>query len=190
MSAPTLSPDVAPDWSGGVLESFYRVVFARPDVEISGVLVGRVGSMGAARVEAVIPLHEAGLLGAGAAFSHQGWAYAHSVMAQHYLGLEIVGWYVSRPNAGTRLAPSEVAQHARWFPQPHNIALVVDSAAMRGALLGWRDGQLAELHEGPIERRYTRGTVQPPEAWRSYLLLAACGSALGAAAHLIITQLL
>lgn len=190
MAIRTLSAEAAPDWSSGVLESLHGVVFARPDAEISGVLVGRNVALGAARVEAVIPLHDAGIYGSGAAFSHRGWAYAHSVMAQHYPGLEILGWYVSRPNTGTRLTEPEAIQHARWFPQPHHIALVVDSSAMRGALLGWRDGRLTELHEGPIQRRYTRPSRPPATPWRAYLLLAACGSALGAATHLLMTQLL
>jgi hypothetical protein len=189
VAARTIMPEVAPDWSGGVLESFYRVVFARPDAEIAGFLVGRVGAHGAARVDAVIPLHEAGLFGVGATFSHPGWAHAHSVMARHYRGLEIVGWYVSRPGRGTALTGPELAEHARWFPHPHNIVLVVDSAALRGALLGRHDGRIVELHEGPIQRRYTHAA--PHRApWRAYLLLAACGSALGAGAHLLITQAL
>jgi proteasome lid subunit RPN8/RPN11 len=189
VTAQTITPDVTPDWSRGVLESFYRVVFSRPDTEIAGLLVGRTGAAGSAQVAAVIPLHEGGFFGAGAAFSHQGWAYAHGLMARHYPGLEIVGWYVSRPGAGTAMSAGEIAAHERWFAQPHAIALIVDSTAMRGALVGRRDGQLVELHEGPIERRYThRPRVGSP--WRAYALLAVCGAGIGAGVHLLTTQLI
>ena len=189
MTAETLTPEVVPGWSGGVLESFYRVAFARPDLEISGLLVGRVGAGAPAHIDAVIPLHEAGMVGSAAAFSHGGWAHAHDVMARHYHGLEIVGWYVSRPGRGTALTATEHANHERWFPQRHQVALVLDSAAHRGALFAWHGGRLVELYEGPVERRYTRAP-RPRMPWRAYALLSAAGAAAGAASYVLSVQVL
>lgn len=185
MPTATPSVDALPDWSSGVLASFYRLVFAHPDATVGGLLVGHTGPAGGALVDAVIPFEGAS---ADAAFAHAGWAYAHAIMARHYPGLEIVGWYVSRPGGGTGLSDAELAGHAHWFHRPHQVALVVDSGSRQGALYGWRDGRLTALHEGPIHRRYTHA---PParSPWRAYLLLALCGAGIGAAAHVLTTQI-
>jgi hypothetical protein len=184
----TVIQDATPGWSRGVLESFYRIAFARPHAEDAGLLVGGVEPSGGAHVRAVIPLDASGIAGAAAAFSHRGWAFAHDVMARHYPGLEIVGWYVSRPAGPAALTADETLAHERWFPQPHAVALVLDSRSMRGSLVGWRDGRLTELHEGPIERRYTHA---PPQRvpWPAYGLLALCGGGIGAGLHLLTTHL-
>lgn len=189
VAAETITPQVVPGWSGGVLESFYRVAFSRPDTEIAGLLVGRSAHGAPAHIDAVIPLHEAGVLGAGAAFSHQGWSHAHELMARHYHGLEIVGWYVSRPGRGTALTPAEAADHHRWFPQPHQVALVLDSVSHRGALFAWHGGRLVERYEGPVERRYTRAP-RPRAPWRGYTALTAAGAAAGAASYVLSVQVL
>lgn len=186
MTGPSLRDEVAADWSTGVLESFYRIAFSRPDAEVAGVLVGRPSHGGAPRIEAVIPLSEAGMFGSSAAFSHEGWSYVHKTMARHYPGLEAVGWYVSRPGSGTELSMLEQQEHRRWFPQPYHVALVIDSTVFRGAVFGWQSGQLVELHEGPISMRH----ILPPHEgvpWGGYAVLVACGSVLGAGAYLLVS---
>lgn len=189
MADEAVTPQVVPGWSTGVLESFYRLAFSRPDVEIAGLLVGRAAYGMPAHIDAVIPLHEAGLLGAGAAFSHQGWSHAHDLMARHYRGLEIIGWYVSRPGRGTALTPAEAADHRQWFPQPHQVALVLDSSSHRGALFAWDGGRLVELYEGPVERRYTHAP-RGRAPWRGHAVLAAAGAAAGAASYVLSAQVL
>ncbi len=189
MAGPPPNETIAADWSGGVLESFYRIAFAKPDMEVAGVLVGQHDEIFAPRIDAVIPFSEAGMFGSSAAFSHDGWSYVHRTMARHYPGLAVVGWYVSRPGMGTDLSPLERQAHQRWFPQPHQVALIIDSRAFRGALFGWHLGELVELHEGPIARRYTfpRREGVP---WRGYAFLAACGAILGAGVYLLSSQAL
>src|SRR5436190_734385 len=105
-----------PGWEDGVLSSLYRVAFSTPDREVGGVLVGVGATDGRPpQIQAIIPAAEGYTPGQASNFTHQTWAFVHETMARHYEGLEIVGWYVSRPGAGTELTPGDLANHHRWF---------------------------------------------------------------------------
>jgi hypothetical protein len=77
-------------------------------------------------------------------------------MAKHYRDLHTVGWYVSRPGAGTELTEADALNHARWFARAGQILLVVDSRTHQAALYAWASDRLTLVTTGPIARRYSR----------------------------------
>lgn len=185
------TPDIgavaeSPDWERGVLESLYEVAFSATDREIAGVLVGVPAPAGSpSSVQAVIPASHGHTPGQAAMFSHETWAYVHQAMGRHYRGLEVVGWYVSRPGQGTALLEADLLNHQRWFTRADQILLVLDSRAYRGSLYAWANGGLRQVHEGPVARRYVRpGREGPPVAALCFLVVL--GILLGAIAFLLV----
>jgi proteasome lid subunit RPN8/RPN11 len=187
--ATTITDDTTPGWESGVLASLYRVAFATPDREVAGVLVGIPGSDGhPPTVQAVVPAAEGIEVGQASRFTHQTWSVIHSTMARHYAGLEVVGWYLSRPGMGTELIEADIANHQRWFDSPKQVLLTLDSRAHRGALYQSLPQGLVRLHEGPVARRHTR-PEPPPGIGGAVALLAVLGVALGALLFLVIQVL-
>jgi proteasome lid subunit RPN8/RPN11 len=157
-------------WDDGVLASLYQVALATPDREAAGVLVGTPALADRpAQVHAVIPVAQSTVPEHVAQFTHQTWAYIHQTMADHYGGLEVVGWYVSRPGAGTDVRDSEQANHLAWFSRGQQMLLIFDSRTYRGSINAPAGpaGRLTQMHEGPIARRY----VRPAKADQGYPLL-------------------
>jgi proteasome lid subunit RPN8/RPN11 len=181
----TADLDTPPGWGDGVLASLYEVAFATPDREVAGVLVGSVGgSDQLPQIRAVIPAAQGLQPGQASQFTHQTWAYVHETMGRHYTGLEVLGWYLSRPGIGTDLLDPDIANHQRWFGAPGQILLTLDSRAYRGALYQRKGAAMTRLHEGPIERRYTRAKPQGrPIA--ALMLLTVLGIALGSLGFLL-----
>jgi proteasome lid subunit RPN8/RPN11 len=181
----TADLDPAPGWSDGVLASLYEVAFATPDREVAGVLVGTVGGPGQPpQVRAVIPAAQGLQPGQASQFTHQTWAYIHETMGRHYAGLEVMGWYLARPGMGTELLDPDVANHQRWFGSPGQILLALDSRAYRGALYQRHGTAMTRLHEGPVERRYTRPAREGRPA-AALMLLTVLGIALGSLGFLL-----
>ncbi|HST54700.1 MAG TPA: hypothetical protein VLJ42_02255 [Solirubrobacteraceae bacterium] len=145
-----------PAWEEGVLEALYEAAFSQPGAEIVGVLVGPTLPAGVRpQIAAMIPAsttrfpHRAEL-------GHEAWAYIHSTMARYYSGLEIVGWWVSRPGTGTELDDAELVAAAELFAQPSQFGFVFDSRQRLAALYGWHTGRYVRLQEQPVPRRFTR----------------------------------
>jgi proteasome lid subunit RPN8/RPN11 len=175
---PAAATALTPDWSPAVIDALYREAF-QSELETAGVLVGRPTEYGAPQITAVIPAVRAQAPGQRALLGHEAWAYVHDAMARHYATEEIVGWYRSRPG-GTEMAPEDLANHLRFFPQPWHVAFLFDATAHRGAVYALRDGVPAVLHKG----RVTPRTVAPGEGegipWRAMGVLAVLGLVLGA----------
>jgi proteasome lid subunit RPN8/RPN11 len=179
--------DTPVDWDSDLLKALYDLVFSTPDREVAGVLVGTRADAAAGSlpvVRAAIPATEGYVPGQAALFEHQVWAQVNATMARHYAGLDVVGWYVSRPDHGTTLTAADVANHGRWFGRRDQVLMAVDSRRYRAAIYGWSTQGLTQLSEGPIARRYTR----PPRLGfptAAVALLAVTGMAFGALAFLI-----
>lgn len=175
----------ASGFAPGVLSSLYEVAFSTPDREVAGVFAGNPGPSGSLPgIHAVIPAAQGTGLGQAAVFGHDVWAVVHQAMARHYVGLEIVGWFISRPGHGTDPGPADLANHSASFGQPHQVLLVLDSRAHRGALYGWHEGRLFQLHEGPVERRWTR-PPRPRAPIAAVTVLAVLGVLLGTVLFLL-----
>jgi proteasome lid subunit RPN8/RPN11 len=181
------APETPVDWDSDLLKALYDLVFSTPDHEVAGVLVGtraNGSSRGLPVVRAAIPATEGYVPGQAAMFEHEVWAHVNATMARHYAGLDVVGWYVSRPDHGTTLTAADANNHARWFARRDQVLMVVDSRTYRAAIYAWTADGLAQVSEGPVARRYTRPRrLGFPVA--GVALLAVIGMALGALAFLI-----
>jgi len=138
-------------------QSSFLVSTALATGVLAGVPPGGSGS-GLPLVRAAVPATQGVMPGQASLFVHQTWAQVHATMARHYPGLETIGWYVSRRGQGTALTEPDLLNHRRWFSRPDQILLVVDSVSHRAAVYAWSGGQLAQLTEGPVDRRYMRPT--------------------------------
>jgi hypothetical protein len=144
-----------PAWNEGVLEALYEAAFSQPGAEIVGVLVGQPSRTSAPpQIAAMIPASSA-RFPEHAQLGHEAWAYIHSNMARYYPGLEIVGWWISRP-APTELEESELVAAGELFARPGQCGFVFDSRHRLAAFYGWSEGRYVRLHEGPVPRRLTR----------------------------------
>ena len=177
------------DFNEGVLSSLYAVCFARPDVESAGAFIGQFrGPADLPMVFAVVPAVDNAEVGFAVPFSHQAKAVMFQAMASHYPGLDLVGFYVSRPGGGGELTLA--AAFARDFTDPRQFALLLDPRSHHGSLHRWREGRVERLHEGPVARRSIgpampglRSLDDPPIA--AIVALVTAGAALGALVYLI-----
>lgn len=148
-------PD-GPEWDEGVLQALYDAAFSQPGAEIVGVLVGQPSRTTASpRIAAMIPASTA-RSPERAQLNHAAWAYIHATMARYYAGLDIVGWWVSRPGPDARLDRAELESAGESFARPNQFGFVFDSRHRQAALYGWHDGRYVRIHEGPVPRRLTR----------------------------------
>jgi hypothetical protein len=145
-----------PDWEPGVLAALYNAAFSSPGSERIGVLVGAPSATSApSRISAMIPASTAEPPGR-AQLDHAAWAYIHSTMARYYGGLDIVGWWVSRPGPDTQLDPVDLEAARVSFARPTQFGFVFDSEHRRVAFYGWRGGGYCRLHEELVPRRLAR----------------------------------
>jgi hypothetical protein len=166
-----------PDWDAGVLQALYKAAFSEPGAEIVGVLVGhRSHTRVPPRIAAMIPASKA-RFPERAHLNHEAWAYIHATMARYYAGLEIVGWWVSRPGPDTVLERAELVAAGESFARPNQFGFVFDSEHRRVAFYGWQHGAYVRVQEEPIPRRLTA----PPEADQKVLRPAIRAVVLGVA---------
>ncbi len=174
----------SPKWDEGVLYALYQAAFSKPGSEIVGVLVGHPSRTGMpARISAMIPAGSA-RVPAHAQLDHQAWAYIHSMMARHYAGLDIVGWWVSRPGPNTKLTRTELDAAQESFARPNQFGFVFDSRRRRAALYGWQEGHYVFLHEQLVPRRLTRSRARAASPVRPALTAFGLGLGLGIAGWL------
>jgi hypothetical protein len=177
------SPPV-PQWDEGVLQALYDAAFSKPGFEIVGVLVGYPSPTSMPqRISAMIPASTA-RAPEHAQLNHQAWAYIHSVMARYYAGLDIVGWWVSRPGPDTELGHAELEAAAESFARPNHFGFVFDSRHRRAALYGWHEGRYACIHEQLVPRRLTRAPARVASPLRPALAAFGLGLGLGIAGWL------
>jgi len=178
------SPLPAPQWDEGVLDALYEAAFSQPGAEIVGVLVGASSQTSvAARIAAMIPASSA-RFPERAQLDHQAWAYIHASMARYYPGLEIVGWWMSRPGPNTELEQSELDAAGESFARPSQFGFVFDSHHRRAALYGWQQGTYVRMHEASVPRRLTRARDSGSKQLRPVVGAMGMGVAMGLIAWL------
>ncbi len=72
-------------------------------------------------------------------------AEMHMKQEAHYPELQIVGWIHTHPGFGTFLSQNDRQQHMEFFPEPWQIALVVDPQNMARGLYQFMDGEPQQL---------------------------------------------
>ncbi len=172
---------VGPEWEEGVLQALYEAAFSQPGAEIVGVLVGQPSRTAMPpRIAAMIPASTA-RSPERAQLSHEAWAYIHATMARYYAGLDIVGWWVSRPGPDAKLDTAELAAAGESFARPSQFGFVFDSLHRRAALYGWQEGRYMRIHEGPVPRRLTRPRAISASPLRPALTAFGLGAGMGIA---------
>jgi proteasome lid subunit RPN8/RPN11 len=56
----------------------------------------------------------------------------HAELDENYPGKQIVGWYHTHPGLGVFLSPYDTWLHQHFFPEPWQVALVIDPHAITG----------------------------------------------------------
>jgi proteasome lid subunit RPN8/RPN11 len=103
-----------------------------PDIEVCGVLVGRVGHDDHGEflhIDAMIRGEAARQEGAQVTFTHDTWNHIHREMDERYPGREIVGWYHTHGGFGIFLSDMDTFIHKNFFSAPHQVAYVYDPLA-------------------------------------------------------------
>lgn len=177
-------PPGAPEWEEGVLRALYEAAFSQPEAEIVGVLVGQPSrSETPSRIAAMIPASTA-RLPKRAQLGHEAWAYIHATMARYYAGLDIVGWWISRPGPDADLDRAELEAAGEFFARPSQFGFVFDSRHRRAALYGWQEGRYVRIHEEPVPRRLTRPSARRVSPLRPALTAFGLGAGAGIAGWL------
>lgn len=138
---------------GLVREQVYEHVFAHPDREVGGVLVGRLGRGGdGPLVTAAIAALSADERGASLTFTQDTWEQIHRSMTVSHPHDEIVGWYHSHPGFGVYLSEPDVFIHRHFFGDPSQVALVIDPLQGSEGVFGWKGDELTCWYERPTQR--------------------------------------
>ena len=94
----------------------------------------------------------------------------HDQIDEHYKGLKIVGWYHTHPGMGVFLSHYDTWLHRNFFPEPWQVALVVEPVSATGGLLhstkqgnAGSDTVLRFLRAGR-QRRSQHGLLEQPAA--------------------------
>jgi proteasome lid subunit RPN8/RPN11 len=125
----------------------YEHVFAHPEAEVGGVLVGAKLGEGSALLHGSVraELAEGDLT--SLTFTQDAWSEIHAAIERDHNGSEIVGWYHSHPGHGIFLSGHDEFIHRNFFADPGCLALVIDPIGGREGLFGWEDGDLRGFWE-------------------------------------------
>jgi proteasome lid subunit RPN8/RPN11 len=117
-----------------------------PDIEVCGVLVGRVYHDDAGpylHVEASIRGEHAGNLAAQVTFTAETWAHIQAEMDRLYPDKRILGWYHTHPGFGIFLSDMDRFIHDNFFNLPWQVAYVYDPRSGEDGMFVWRCGRPA-----------------------------------------------
>jgi proteasome lid subunit RPN8/RPN11 len=137
-----------------------------PDVEVCGVLVGRVGRDAHGdfvHVSDVIRGQAAKQEGAAVTFTHDTWNHIHREMDERFSDRRIVGWYHTHGGFGVFLSEMDTFVHENFFPEPTHVAYVYDPLAGSEGFFVRRDGQLRPLRRYWLGGRERKPAMRLPE---------------------------
>lgn len=138
-----------------------------PDLEVCGVLVGRVGSDAHGpfvHVTEAIRGVAAKEEGAAVTFTHDTWNHIHKEMDQRFPELEIVGWYHTHGGFGVFLSEMDTFVHENFFTGPHHLAYVFDPLAGSEAFFVRKGEALVPVRRYWLGGRERRPAMRAPEA--------------------------
>lgn len=117
-------------------------------VEVGGALVGkwRVDAQTGEHfivVEAVLPARHTRQGSVFLTFTQDSLVAIHNDLDERYPGRDLVGWYHTHPRMGVFLSGYDVWLHEHFFPEPWQVALVIEPyAASGGFFVRQPDGRL------------------------------------------------
>lgn len=121
---------------------------SRPDYEVGGVLVGRWCADGDSSrqfvvVTAALPARFTRQGSVFLTFTQDTLVDLHAKIEEHHPGQAIVGWYHTHPRMGVFLSHYDTWLHRHFFPEPWQVALVVEPhSAAGGFFIRQPDGGL------------------------------------------------
>ena len=122
------------------------------DNEVGGILVGQwcldngTGSRYLV-IEKVLPALYTQQSSVHLTFTQDSIVHYHEIIEQRYVGKQIVGWYHSHPHMGVFLSDYDTWLHDHFFPEPWQVALVVEPVSCLGGFFIRQDnGVLDPLH--------------------------------------------
>lgn len=141
-----------------VRDEIHRHVFANPDREVGGVLVGQRVDARAVQVRGMIPALEAVGERAAVTFTHDAWELVHRELDRKFPDLQIVGWYHSHPGFGIFLSRDDLFIHESFFSEPWQFAYVIDPIGLEEGEFAWSGNSVV-----PVQTR----TIAPPPGYRA-----------------------
>ena len=136
------------------------------EVELCGVLVGEVcrDNLGFfLSIIGVIEGEAANNYGAQVTFTHDTWSHIHETMDRDYPDRRIVGWYHTHPGFGVFLSKMDMFIQENFFPQPYQVAVVLETKAEVEGCFVWSGGRVEPLRRywaGDEEVHLSRGPVE------------------------------
>ncbi len=133
-----------------VRDEIHRHVFANPDREVGGVLVGRRIDARAVQVRGMIPALEAVGERAAVTFTHDAWELVHRELDHKFPDQQIVGWYHSHPGFGIFLSRDDLFIHESFFSEPWQFAYVIDPIGLEEGEFAWSGRSVVPVQTRPI----------------------------------------
>lgn len=148
----------------GVLKTIKLHAASDMDNEVGGWLAGRWCQDAQAGtefvvVEALLPAQQVRSGSTFLTFTHDSQVAMLSALEEQYENKCVVGWYHTHPRMGIFLSGYDTWLHEHFFPQPWQIALVVEPHSRQGGLFVRKDGELSprrysgfyELHSSSMD---------------------------------------
>ncbi len=110
-------------------------------------------------VEALLPAQQVRSGSTFLTFTHDSQVAMLSALEEQYENKCVVGWYHTHPRMGIFLSGYDTWLHDHFFPQPWQVALVVEPHSRQGGLFVRKDGELSprrysgfyELHSSTMD---------------------------------------
>lgn len=147
-----------------VIETIALHAASDMDNEVGGWLAGRWCRDGRAGtefvvVEALLPAQQVRSGSTFLTFTHDSQVAMLSALEEQYENKCVVGWYHTHPRMGIFLSGYDTWLHDHFFPQPWQVALVVEPHTRQAGLFVRKEGELAprrysgfyELHSSSME---------------------------------------
>lgn len=83
-------------------------------------------------IESVLPAQHVRHGSAFLTFTHESQIALYEAMQQRFPNREVVGWYHTHPRMGIFLSEYDVWIHRNFFPEPYQVALVIEPHSSRG----------------------------------------------------------
>src|SRR5207302_8707318 len=143
-----VSTSPTPHLQPAVLEAIREQARSSPDATTGGVLIGRVRGE-AITVEGVARCSHVNERNGELEFTQACWDAAYEATERAGPESRILGWYHSDPTHGASLSEYDRMLHRTLFPDPTQVALVLDPRTGDTAWFGWQVEVIGELAEGP-----------------------------------------
>jgi proteasome lid subunit RPN8/RPN11 len=121
------------------------------DNEVGGVLIGRwrVDKRSGERyivAEAALPARHTRQGSAFLTFTQDTLVALHQEQEERYPGRRIVGWFHTHPRMGVFLSDYDLWLHRHFFPEPWQVALVIEPCSQIGGFFVWTEDGRMESH--------------------------------------------